>query len=184
MKYITDIFKKILGKTNEEPKTAAARIHPRVNLELESLLLRDMLGAEAKWPNNETTLVYDMSYGGAALQVPDNLNVEKGQDFLMRFDFPKGEWGPIRSTIIWNSSEKVGLKFDESQGAMRLTLNQFLDDKLVGRNLHKVSEAFFSPDLDCSAWFHGPNSTNVFLWLDQEPAIKKVKKLHGAHGVD
>lgn len=123
-----------------------------------------LIPVELHWEGGETLAVFDLSHKGAAVAEP---NAEAQQGDLLDVDMQVGpdKIGPLTVRVAWKKKGVWGLEFHRITGSARLTLNSFLEHKLIGANLKAVDRRYFSPDLDCQHWFHGPSETDLFLWM-------------------
>jgi len=69
-------------------------------------------------------------------------------------------------SLARHSDRVIAFEFVDVSTDGRLTIDRFLDPKMIGLNMRAVDRAFFSPGETFSLWFCGPRDTNFFLWMN------------------
>lgn len=69
-------------------------------------------------------------------------------------------------TLARHSDRVLAFEFVDVSTDGRLTIDRFLDPKMIGLNMRAVDRTFFSPGETFSLWFCGPRDTNFFLWMN------------------
>ncbi len=72
----------------------------------------------------------------------------------------------VQITIARHSDRVLAFEFVDVPTEGRLTIDRFLDPKMIGLNMRAVDRAFFSPGETFSFWYCGPRDTNLFLWMN------------------
>lgn len=134
----------------------------------------EIAGAEVIWPTKERLPVFDMSLTGAALGRPRDMKLLVTDQMPLRLRLGRFGEVEVRAEIMWFNDNIVGIHFSPQPTEVRLKLNAFLTDRLVGANLRPVDKAFFAAGLDCDRWLHGPRETNVYLWQGEGSRLTHV----------
>jgi hypothetical protein len=113
--------------------------------------------------------VVDLSHTGVA--------IERGE--LSDADFPDAskpesivlnvgmlEPFSVQATLARHSESVLAFEFVDVPTEGRLTIDRFLDPKMIGLNMRAVDRSFFSPGETFTLWFCGPRDTNFFLWMN------------------
>lgn len=146
------------------PRIAVKTTHPDVP---------HLGGVSALWPGGEVSDVLDMSYTGAALSRPAKSAVAEQDRVRLEFRVQGTETVPIEAEIVRSGEHVVGVRFCELSTEARLCFEKFLKEKLLGLSLRLVNPHYYGSKLDFTYWFHGPNETNIFLWVEKK-ALKKA----------
>lgn len=143
------------------------RKYERVPVEVDWGSFQPLLGAILIWPNHETSSIYDISYSGMALVRPALLSFEKNQTIQVQVSF--GEKPPVSFKVIvqWANEQVLGVKFTALGLSEHEALDDFLEDRLIGRHMRKIDPKFFGKGVDFSVWYHGPRETNFYLWQEK-----------------
>ncbi len=160
-------------------------------------LAKAMLGGRAVWPTNESSDIFDISYQGAALGRPALLDPRVNQEIILQFEFPGSEAIVVPARVAWANERLIGLEFLHLAIEARSRIDEFLEDRLIGRYLRPVGANYFNNQDDFTHWYRGPKETNVFLWikkndditkavieLDGQTLIYENRELHGGGSVD
>ena len=134
--------------------------------------LSSLLGAEMAWANGEKTGIYDISYGGLAAAKPKQVSLSIGASLVGEVEL-SGK-APIRLTgeVAWFNDAIVGLSFAPLNIVARKTINDFLDDKMIGANLHLIHPQYYGPQMDCNYWFQSLRGVNLYIWVRNQKILK------------
>lgn len=123
--------------------------------------------AEVIWPDNEISRIFDLSYMGIAFEKPKR---EFDKNEKLKLDLRLGEkrLEGLEVKTVWSNEKAVGCEFEPLQASMRMDIDEFLDDPLIGTHLAPVDPQYFKSSNDFDYWFCGPKETHVFLWIKKE----------------
>ncbi len=124
--------------------------------------------------------VVDLSHNGVAIErfeiseaeLPDPLRPEPmvlNCGMLKPFS--------VQVAIARQSEQVLAFEFSEVSTDGRLTIDRFLDPKMIGLNMRAVDRSFFSPGETFSLWFCGPRDTNFFLWMSASKLDRAIIQL-------
>lgn len=136
---------------------------------------QSIVGLEAVWLGENRVSVFDISYTGAAVVRPANVDLKVCHVYKLKFEFQGQHVCEMNAEVMWFNDRMVGLAFSELAGQDRIRFSEFLSDKLIGANLRKVSDEFIGPNSNFDLWYQGPKETSVYIWLDEN---KKATKVH------
>ena len=126
------------------------------------------MGAEVIWENGEVSAVFDLSYRGAAVALPESVELRACGKYHITFDLHGSGKGQAEVEVMWTNEQLVGLYFDHLPPETRSLLDNYLKDKIIGANLSLIDPKFYAKGLDCSHWYQGPNGLQVYLWIDPD----------------
>lgn len=153
----------------------------RANLRYDYGQARHLVGAWIKWPGqNKLGEIYDISYQGMAGAKVVAVNVGESSDVEVILGDSVSMVCRVR--VAWVHSTVIGLEILSTDVAFKQTLDEYLEDKIIGAYLRPIHPKYFAPNEDFQYWYHGPKDTNVFLWLDKEenaPVKRAVFELDG-----
>lgn len=113
--------------------------------------------------------VVDLSHTGVAIERGEITNADlptEGKTEPMVLNCGLLEPFSVQITLARHSERVLAFEFVDVPTDGRLTIDRFLDPKMIGLNMRAVDRAFFSPGETFSLWFCGPRDTNFFLWLN------------------
>ena len=127
---------------------------------------QQIASALAEYRGREYAVV-DLSHSGVAIErgelqdseLPDSTTPEAMTLRLGLLDSFR-----VQVTLARHAERILAFEFLDVETEGRLTIDRFLDPKMIGLNMRTVDRAFFSPGETFSAWFCGPRDTNFFLW--------------------
>ncbi len=126
------------------------------------------------------TLVFDMSYEGAAFAQPKEKKIaEVDQPLKLHLKTDVDE-ATIAAKAVRVSEEVVAVTFKEIGVAARVIIDRVVTDRIVGLNMSLIDPKHYSEQADFSFWFHGPKDTNLYLWMEGENLIKSQFDMAGA----
>ena len=149
---------------SSSPKTPSNRLFQRVQFEGAGAV-HELFGAKVTWANGEVSAVFDMSYSGVAMTRPTSMELKVCHKYPLKFKLGQFDVCEVLGEVMWFNDTITGIAFDPLDAKARLAFNEFLDDKLIGANLHEISPDLFSSIMDCTHWYQGPKDTNVYLWM-------------------
>lgn len=80
-------------------------------------------------------------------------------------------------TLARHSDRVIAFEFVDVSTDGRLTIDRFLDPKMIGLNMRAVDRSFFSPGETFSLWYCGPRDTNFFLWMNSGSLDRAIIQL-------
>jgi len=142
--------------------------------------LRELTGAKVEWENGQRTYVLDMSYSGLAAVRPAGIEFEKDKQLNIKIIFAGLEPQIMQIRLVRETEKIFGAKFVNLTKENIKIMDQFLSDKLLGRNLRVVNPKFYHVKHDFDLWLHGPNNTNLYVWMSENKIKKSVFEMGGA----
>ena len=142
--------------------------------------LREITGARVEWENAQRTDILDMSYSGMAVTRPSGVNFEKGKCIRAKILFAGQPAQEMEFEFVRESEKLFGVAFVNLTKENVDAMDIFLSDKILGRNVRPVNPKFFNAKHDFHHWLHGPNNTNVYLWMNDHKVRKAVIELAGS----
>ena len=119
-----------------------------------------------------STLVFDMSYEGAAFAQPKEKKIDNIDDKITLHLKTEIDEAKIPATAIRVSDEVVAVQFDSIDVAARVIIDRVVTDRIVGLNMNLIDPKHYSAKADFNFWFHGPKDTNLYLWGEGDQLIK------------
>ncbi len=113
-----------------------------------------------------STLVFDMSYEGAAFAQPGKkkiTDVDKEITLHLKTEIDEAK---IKATPVRVSEEVVAVTFREISVPARVIIDRVVTDRIIGLNMTLIDPKHYAGKTDFSYWFHGPKETNLYLWFD------------------
>jgi hypothetical protein len=142
--------------------------------------LKELIGARIEWGKDKITDVLDLSYTGAAVVRPENFEFEKGKAVEVQMHFAGSAAFPLQIVLVRETEKIFGIQFQNLNKKTIEALDGFLSDKILGRNLRSVNPKFFRQGHTFNHWLHGPNNTNLYLWVDGQTISQAVLELAGS----
>ncbi len=126
------------------------------------------------------TLVFDMSYEGAAFAQPKEKKVnEVDQPVVLHLQTDIDE-ATIDATSVRVNDEVVAVEFQNISVEARIIIDRVVTDRIVGLNMALIDPKHYSGKADFSFWFHGPKDTNLYLWMLGDNLVKAQMELADA----
>ena len=120
------------------------------------------------------SVVFDMSYSGAALAQPHERPIEgTGMDVTIRLRTENDE-SVIQGSVIRATGKMIAINFKEVPSLARIIIDRLVSDRMIGLNMYLIDPEHYSPHVQFSHWFHGPKETNLFLWT-QDHKLEKAQ---------
>jgi len=111
------------------------------------------------------TLLFDMSYEGAAIAQPKEKKLnDVGEAFVLHLKTAVDE-AHLKAQVIRVNEEIVAIKFVEIDVAARIIIDRVVTDRIIGLNMSLISPKHYNANADFNEWYHGPKETNLYLWL-------------------
>lgn len=113
--------------------------------------------------------VVDLSHLGVAIDRLDMTDAELPDETkpeLMILNVGMLDSFPVHVTLARSSESVIAFEFVDVSTDGRLTIDRFLDPKMIGLNMRPVDRSYFSPGETFSYWYCGPRDTNFFLWMN------------------
>lgn len=130
--------------------------------------------AVVTWPNQEESVVRDISFKGLAVVKPGLFELRPNE--ILELNVTLGVESTFRAQVrvAWSNFEVVGLELLELPPEGHQAMGAYFEQKLRGRQLKPVERFHFAADQTFRYWFQGPG-THVFIWLDQDARIQTVR---------
>lgn len=145
----------------------------------QSGIQQDLASASVQF-RGKPYVVVDLSHAGVAIErgdipIDEILDPSKSESVVLNV----GMLEPFSAqvTMARSSPTIVAFEFLEVTTDGRLTIDRFLDPKMIGLNMRPVDRAFFSPGETFSLWFCGPRDTNFFLWMNGSKLERAIIQL-------
>lgn len=124
-----------------------------------------------------TSVVFDMSYSGAAFGQPKEKQVQDGeQEITVLLKTPIDE-ATLKAKVIRATGDMVAVQFVEINVEARIIIDRVVTDRMIGVNMFLIDSRHYSPNADFNFWFHGPKETNLYLWTRNDKLIKAQMEL-------
>lgn len=116
----------------------------------------------------------DLGYGGAALSQPTNARVSlTGETVALDFFINGVKKQTLTGRVVRLTQEVFAVEFIESSQQMKIFVDQMISNRMVGLNMNLIDPQFYRGKESFAYWFHGPKSTNLFLW-EHDGALQKA----------
>ncbi|HMN68753.1 MAG TPA: PilZ domain-containing protein [Bdellovibrionales bacterium] len=145
-----------------------ARVHMRMTEDT------PFLAAHVVWPNEEASGLVDLSYKGMAVTKPALFAIKKDMHVPLKVEFGGRYRFNVQVRIAWINADNVGFEIVSLPPEGHQAMNAFLNAKLVGAQMRHVQRRVIDPDQSFQHWFQGPESTNVFVYVDANLRIDRV----------
>jgi hypothetical protein len=128
--------------------------------------LSEIQGAGVIWPSNEKSGVLDLSYGGAALSLPQgsSLRLSPGSQFDLQLDLSGQQNVVVSSGLVRSDAKIAAVQFASLSNEAHLAIEKFLHEKLIGVNMQLIDPEFYDKAQGFTSWYHGPGDTNIYVW--------------------
>lgn len=110
------------------------------------------------------TLVFDMSYSGAAFAQPKDKKIEKVEETVTIVLKTEVDNASIPAKVVRVNPEVVAVEFDDIDPAARVIIDRVVTDRIVGLNMSLIDSKHYNAHAQFSHWYHGPRETNIYLW--------------------
>ncbi|MBK8204947.1 MAG: PilZ domain-containing protein [Bdellovibrionales bacterium] len=139
----------------------------RIPLNLIGAMLSHSSGAQMIWPNLESSGIMDMSHSGLAATRPALQQLAIDQIYKVGVILGRATQLDLKVRVVWLREQLLGLELVETTVLVRARIDDFLQDRIIGRHIRSVASEHFAPGVGFQYWYHGPKDTNVYLWTDQ-----------------
>lgn len=151
---------------SKNESTKDRRQHQRVLVEPSSKALSVEVVDHGK------TLVFDMSYTGAAFAQPLEKKVDDVDQLVRLHLKTEIDEAVVQAKTIRVSDEVVAVEFQDISPTARVIIDRVVTDRIVGLNMTLIDPKHYAGKSDFSYWFHGPKETNLYFWIEGEELIK------------
>ena len=110
------------------------------------------------------SVVFDMSYNGAALAQPSQKPVENAGDLIKIHLVTEIDKATVEARIVRATAKAIACEFIDIPSTARIIIDRLVTDRMIGLNMQLIDPSHYSPQSDFSHWFYGPKETNLFLW--------------------
>ncbi len=109
----------------------------------------------------------DIGYGGAAFSQPEKARLSLTGE-LVHLDFlvhgKKNQ--TLSGKVVRLTEDMFAIEFVDSTRQTKTFVDQLISNRMVGLNMNLIDPQFYRGKESFAYWFHGPKSTNLFLWGD------------------
>ena len=127
--------------------------------------------------DQDILLVRDLSEKGFSTEVSPRgfKRLVVGDVYLCRIRY-LGELYDAQACVRWKSKGFVGFELLKASKNTKTFMSRLIKPIEVGTSLQKMDDRFIElHDNEGMTWYHGPNETNFYLWLDDEEELKSWK---------
>lgn len=118
------------------------------------------------------TLVFDMSYDGAAFAQPKEKKISDVDEPIVLKLETEIDQATIKARAVRVSQEVVAVQFIDIGVDARVIIDRVVTDRIVGLNMILIDPKHYSGKSDFQYWFHGPKETNLYLWTENDQLVK------------
>lgn len=109
--------------------------------------------------------LYDISYGGAAFSQPPQGRLSlTGETVHLDFILNGQKAQNLSGKIIRLTQDMFAVEFIDASKETKMFVDTLITNRMVGLNMNLIDPQFYRGKETFSYWFHGPKSTNLFLW--------------------
>jgi hypothetical protein len=126
------------------------------------------------------TLMFDMSYEGAAFAQPKDKKIDNVDQILQLHLKTDIDEATIPARAVRVSQEVVAVHFEDISTEARIIIDRVVSDRIIGLNMSLIDPKHYSGKADYSHWFHGPKETNLYLWALGEKIHKAQMEMSEA----
>lgn len=147
------------------------RKYRRVQVQNEGALIS---GIEVELSGGGPVDLVDIGYGGAAFSQPVEGRLSlTGEIVSLYFVASDQKKQTLTGRVVRLTQDMFAVEFIESSQSMRTFVDQLISNRMVGLNMNLIDPQFYRGKESFSYWFHGPKSTNLFLW-ENSGALQKA----------
>ncbi len=107
----------------------------------------------------------DLGYGGAAFSQPEQGRVSLTGEIVHLDFFINGQKSQnLSGKVVRLTDEVFAVEFIDSSKKTKAFVDKLITNRMVGVNMNLIDPQFYRGKESFSYWFHGPKSTNLFLW--------------------
>ena len=126
------------------------------------------------------TLVFDMSYEGAAFAQPKERKISDVDEKMVLHLKTEIDEARIQSVAVRVNEEVAAVHFLDISVEARIIIDRVVSDRIVGLNMNLIDPKHYSAKADFNFWFHGPKETNLYLWMEGSKLIKAQMEMSNA----
>ncbi|MEZ4871670.1 MAG: PilZ domain-containing protein [Bdellovibrionales bacterium] len=156
---------------NATQNRPSGRKYTRISTHVAHDLAQSFMDVGLEWGNGEKTKIVDLSYRGAAAEVPEHVSLQACQSYPVHIQFSNQDVCEAQVEVMWIKNGLVGLYFEDMDAKAHLLFEKYLKDKLVGAHLRKIEPKYYSHQLTCTYWYQGPSDLQVYLWLNDSKLL-------------
>jgi hypothetical protein len=109
--------------------------------------------------------LFDISYGGAAFSQPGQVKLSMtGETVKLEFSVNGQKAQDLTAKVVRLTPENFAVEFLDSSTETKTFVDKLISNRMVGLNMNLVDPQFYRGKEGFSYWFHGPKSTNLFIW--------------------
>jgi len=109
--------------------------------------------------------LYDISYGGAAFSQPTNARLSlTGETIHLDFMLNGQKAQNLSAKVIRLTQDMFAVEFIDASKETKVFVDKLITNRMVGVNMNLIDPQFYRGKESFAYWFHGPKSTNLFLW--------------------
>jgi hypothetical protein len=109
--------------------------------------------------------LYDISYGGAAFSQPPQARLSlTGETVHLDFILNGKKAQNLSGKVIRLTQDMFAIEFIDASKETKMFVDTLITNRMVGINMNLIDPQFYRGKETFAYWFHGPKSTNLFLW--------------------
>lgn len=118
--------------------------------------------------------LFDIGYGGAAFSQPENARMSLTGELVSLDFFLHGEKAQnVKGKVVRLNDDIFAIEFSDPSPQTKKFVDQLISHRMVGLNMNLIDPQFYRGKESFTYWFHGPKSTNLFLW-EENGVLKKA----------
>lgn len=121
------------------------------------------------------TVVYDMSYSGAAFAQPKAKSISQLDSELIVHMKTQVDEAKVIAQVVRANEDFVAVEFKDMSASARVIIDRLVTDRIVGLNMNLINTQYYSSQSDFNFWYHGPKETNLYLWTHNNNKIMKAQ---------
>lgn len=126
------------------------------------------------------TLVFDMSYEGAAFAQPKQKKISSVDETMSLHLKTEVDEATIPARAVRVNDEVVAVQFASIDVNARIIIDRVVTDRIIGFNMSLIDPKHYGVQSDFSLWFHGPKDTNLYLWQQGGKLLKAHMEMANA----
>lgn len=109
--------------------------------------------------------LFDIGYGGAAFSQPESARLSlTGETVSLEFFLNEKKAQTLTGKVVRLTQDMFAIEFMDASQQTKLFVDQLISSRMVGLNMNLIDPQFYRGKETFAYWFHGPKSTNLFLW--------------------
>jgi hypothetical protein len=118
--------------------------------------------------------LYDISYGGAAFSQPPQSRISlTGETVHLDFMLNGKKAQNLSGKVIRLTQDMFAIEFIDASKETKMFVDTLITNRMVGINMNLIDPQFYRGKETFAYWFHGPKSTNLFLW-EQDGQLQRA----------